>query len=46
MLGGHDHVIICTGCKQKEDLEEDTLRDMWMHDNITNDVMHAEWKPY
>jgi hypothetical protein len=46
MLGGHNHLIICDICKQKEDLNEDTLHDMWMNDNMTNDFMYMGWKQY
>ena len=46
MLGGHNHLIICDICKKMEDLNEDTLYNMWMNDNITNDFMYAEWKQY
>jgi hypothetical protein len=46
MLGGHAHLIICVDCKKKEDLGEDTLYDMWMNDNITDDNMYMKWKQY
>ena len=46
MLGGHDHLIICDICKKKENNDEDTLYDMWINDNMTNDFRYAEWKPY
>ena len=46
MLGGHNHLIICDICKKIEDLNDDTLHDMWMNDNMTNDFMYAEWKQY
>ena len=46
MLGGHNHLIVCDICKKMEDLNEDTLYDMWTDDNITNDFMYAEWKQY
>jgi hypothetical protein len=46
VLGGHNHLTICNICKKKEDLNEDTLRDMWINDNMTNDFMYAEWKRY
>lgn len=41
LLGGHDHLLICDICKINE---EDTLHDMWLHDNITNDFEYAGWK--
>jgi len=46
MLGGHNHLIICDICKKLEDSDEDTLYDMWMNDNLTNDVSYAGWKQY
>ncbi len=46
ILGSHNHLIICDNCKKIEDLNEDTLRDMWLNDNITNDFMYADWKQY
>jgi hypothetical protein len=49
MLGGHKHLIICDVCKKLEDnsdSDNDTLYDMWMNDNLTNDFSYAEWKLY
>ena len=46
MLGGHNHLIICDICKKIEDLNDDTLHDMWMNDNMTKDFIYAEWKQY
>ena len=46
MLGGHNHLIICDICKKLEDSDEDTLYDMWMNDNITNNFEYAGWKKY
>lgn len=46
MLGGHNHLIICDICKKQENNDEDTLYDMWINDNMTNDFRYAEWKPY
>jgi hypothetical protein len=46
MLGGHDHLIICDICKKMEDSDGDTLYDMWMNDNLTNDLSYSGWKEY
>jgi hypothetical protein len=46
ILGGHNHLIICDICKKMEDLDIDSLHDMWINDNMTNDFMYAEWKQY
>jgi hypothetical protein len=46
MLGGHEHLTMCDICIKMEDLNDDTLYDMWMNDDITNDFMYAEWKQY
>jgi hypothetical protein len=46
MLGGHTHLIICDTCKKMEDLNEDTLHDMWTNDNLTNHFGYAEWRLY
>ena len=46
MLGGHNHLIICDICKKMEDSNEDTLHDMWMNDNLTNDFSYEGWKEY
>lgn len=40
LLGGHNHYTICDKCKQ----DEDTLYDIWMNDNLTNELEYAEWK--
>lgn len=45
MLGCHNHVNICTKCKQNEENEEDTLRDMWINDNVTDVFGYAGWNP-
>ena len=45
-LGGHKHLTICDICKKMEDDDEDTLYDMWINDNKTNDFGYAEWKLY
>lgn len=46
MLGGYNHLIICDICKKKEDCNEDTLYNMWINDNITNDFGYLEWYLY
>jgi hypothetical protein len=48
MLGGHKHLIICDTCKkmEMEDCDEDTLYDMWMNDDMTNDFRFAGWEQY
>ena len=46
MLGGHNHLFICDICKKIEDNNEDTLYDMWMNDNMTNDFRYTGWKQY
>jgi hypothetical protein len=46
ILGGHNHLSICDICKKMEDDEVDTLYDMWINDNMTNDFGYAEWKLY
>ena len=38
-LGGHKHFTICEKCKQENG--NDTLYDMWMNDNLTNDLEYA-----
>lgn len=40
LLGGHNHYTICDKYKQ----DEDTLYDMWMNDNLTNELEYAGWK--
>lgn len=44
LIGGHCHFTICKLCKQSEETGNDTLHDMWMSDNITDDFEHAAWK--
>jgi hypothetical protein len=44
LIGGHKHFNICVNCKQDEDNDNDTLYDMWMNDNITNELEYAGWK--
>ena len=46
LIGGHDHLTICNKCKQDEEKGYDTLHDMWMNDNITNELEYAGWKEY
>ena len=46
ILGGHNHLIICDICKKMEDNDKDTLYDMWMNDNFTNDFSYEGWKQY
>ncbi len=46
MLGGHIHLKMCDNCKILEDNGEDTLYDMWMDDNITNEFGYAGWEKY
>jgi hypothetical protein len=46
LLGSHDHLTICDICKKNEENDEDTLHDMWLNDNITNDYGYADWKEY
>lgn len=41
LLGGHNHYTICDKCKQDDN---DTLYDMWMNDNLTNELEYAGWK--
>lgn len=45
-LGGHDHLTICDICKKKESCNKDTLYDMWINDNVTNDFKYAGWVQY
>lgn len=44
LIGGHNHFIICNKCKELEEINEDTLYDMWRNDNITDDFGYAGWK--
>jgi len=46
LLGGHNHLTICDMCKQNEECGEDTLHDMWLNDNVTNNFRYAGWKQY
>lgn len=46
ILGGHNHLSICDICKKMEDSDKDTLYDMWMNDNLTNDFSYEGWKQY
>ena len=46
LLGSHDHLTICDICKKIEENDEDTLHDMWLKDNITNDNGYADWKEF
>jgi len=43
LLGGHNHYTICDKCKQDEESGDDTLYDMWINDNLTNDLGYAGW---
>ena len=44
LLGGHTHVSLCDVCKIYEEDDEDTLRDMWTNDNITDEYKYAGWE--
>jgi hypothetical protein len=44
VICGHMHLTICKKCQQDEENDHDTLYDMWMNDNITNDNEYAGWK--
>ena len=44
LLGGHKHLIICHICQKMEDYDEDTIYDMWMNDNITNNFRYVDGK--
>lgn len=46
LICGHIHFIICDKCKQYEENGDDTLYDMWINDDITNDFEYAGWKEY
>lgn len=46
LLGGHNHLIMCDNCKKIEENDQDTLRNMWLNDNITNNFEYAGWKQY
>ena len=43
-LGGHKHLTICDKYKQYEENGNDTLYDMWLNENITNELGYAGWK--
>ena len=43
LLGGHNHYTICNKCKQDK-TGNDTLYDMWINDNLTNELEYAGWK--
>lgn len=43
LIGGHKYFTICKKCKELEE-SEDTLYDMWMNDNITDDFEYGGWK--
>ena len=43
LIGGHQHLIICNKCKNNEENGNDTLYDMWINDNITNDEEYYGW---
>jgi hypothetical protein len=45
VLGGHNHYTICDKCKEDE-TDNDTLYDMWMNDNLTNELEYAGWKEH
>jgi len=51
LLGGHNHYTICDKCRQDEETGNDTLYDindtlydMWINDNFTNELEYAGWK--
>jgi hypothetical protein len=44
LIGGHQHFSICDKCKLDEANGDDTLYDMWMSDNITDDLKYAGWE--
>lgn len=44
LIGGHNHIKICEECQKEENNGTDTLHEMWMFDNITNDFEYAGWK--
>ena len=43
LIGGHIHLTICDKCKQAEENDDDTLYDMWINDDMTNDLEYAGW---
>lgn len=45
LLGSHDHIVICSNCqKYEQDGDNDSLHDMWMNDNMTNEFGYGGWK--
>lgn len=44
LIGSHNQITICDKCKQDEENEIDTLYDMWMSDNITDDFGLLGWR--
>ena len=44
LIGGHTHFTICDKCKQDEENDDDTLHDMWINDNVTDEFGYAGWK--
>jgi hypothetical protein len=43
LIGGHKHIVICDKCKYDEENDIDTLYNMWVTDNITNDHEFSGW---
>lgn len=43
LIGGHSHLIICKKCSEAEETE-DTLYDVWIQDNKTDDNGYGGWK--
>lgn len=43
LICGHKHITICDNCQQEENNGDDTLHDMWLNDNITNDSGYGGW---
>ncbi len=44
LIGGHKHFNLCSKCEQEEKNGNDTLYDMWITDNVTDDYDYAGWK--
>ena len=44
LIGGHKHLTMCNKCKEDEENGEDTLFDMWLSDNVTNDDKYGGWE--
>ena len=44
LLGAHQHSFICDVCKQEEEAGNDTLYEMWMTDNVTNEFEYMGWR--